>query len=397
MLDAHKVNIHKKKVNILILCGGLGSRISKITKKTPKPLIKIFGKPFLYYLIKNLTRYNFDKFYLLTHYKSDDFIKFKSQYEDKINTKIKIIKEKIKLDTGGAVINAINKINNNNDFILLNGDTYLDINYDLLYEQYKKTKKIFMPLVNSSKESQKLNFLGLNKKKEVCFSKTKFMNSGVYVFNKKNITEFLKIKKCSFENSILKKKIYLKQVQGEIFTNNFIDIGSYSSLKKIKKFINDNFFYKKILFLDRDNTINFDAGYTYKIKDLRLIKKNIKFIRKKYENFLKVIVTNQSGIGRGYFTLQKFKIFMNKLELKLKSYNVHLSRIYYCPHHKEANMNKYKLRCKYRKPNMGMAKKAFKDLDIKKGKNCLLIGNDKNDNKLAKHLKIKYLDQIKIL
>ena len=73
----HEKKTHYKPTNILILCGGFGSRISKITKKVPKPLIKVIKKPFLYYLIKNLSRYNFINFYLLTYYKNENFIKFK--------------------------------------------------------------------------------------------------------------------------------------------------------------------------------------------------------------------------------------------------------------------------------------------------------------------------------
>ena len=57
MKDLHNLQTLKKKTNILILCGGIGSRISKVTKKTPKPLIKVKQKPFLYFLIKNLSRY----------------------------------------------------------------------------------------------------------------------------------------------------------------------------------------------------------------------------------------------------------------------------------------------------------------------------------------------------
>ena len=67
----HEKKLNNKSTNILILCGGFGSRISKITKKVPKPLIKVIKKPFLYYLIKNLSRYNFINFYLLTYYKNE--------------------------------------------------------------------------------------------------------------------------------------------------------------------------------------------------------------------------------------------------------------------------------------------------------------------------------------
>ena len=83
MEKLHELIAKKKKINVLILCGGRGLRINKLTKNIPKPLIKAFNKPFLYYLIKNLTRYNFNNFYLLTYYKSKKFEKFKNTYKKK--------------------------------------------------------------------------------------------------------------------------------------------------------------------------------------------------------------------------------------------------------------------------------------------------------------------------
>ena len=245
MKDLHNLQTLKKKTNILILCGGIGSRISKVTKKIPKPLIKVKQKPFLYFLIKNLSRYNFDNFYLLTYYKNEEFIKFKSKYEKKLNIKIKIIKEPKKLDTGGAVINAIKKIKNSSEFILLNGDTYLDIDFDKAYLDFKQKNEIFMPLIKSSKESKKLNGISINKDNQIIISKkNKLMNSGIYFFKKKNIKKFMKYNKCSFENFIIEQSIISKKVYGQICDNHFIDIGSYSSLKKLDIFI-ENYFYNK--------------------------------------------------------------------------------------------------------------------------------------------------------
>ena len=65
------------KYNAAILCGGYGSRLLRYTKKIPKPLLPVSGKPFLYYLIKNIQRYGLINILLFTHYKSNLFYKFK--------------------------------------------------------------------------------------------------------------------------------------------------------------------------------------------------------------------------------------------------------------------------------------------------------------------------------
>ena len=113
--EFNEIKLDKKKISILILCGGYGSRISRLTNKIPKPLIKINNKPLLYYLIKNMSRYNFVNFRLLTFYKNNKFKWFKKDYEKELNVNIQIIKEKEKLDTGGSILSAIRKFRINTD------------------------------------------------------------------------------------------------------------------------------------------------------------------------------------------------------------------------------------------------------------------------------------------
>ena len=392
--EFNEIKLDKKKISILILCGGYGSRISRLTNKIPKPLIKINNKPFLYYLIKNISRYNFVNFRLLTFYKNNKFKRFKKDYEKELNVNIQIIKEKEKLDTGGSILSAIRKFRINTDFIALNGDTYVDLNYDEYYKEYKKYSRLFIPIIKKDNKSSKLISLNLNKDDKIYFSKDgSYMNSGIYFFNKKNILKFTKIKKCSFETLIAKSLIKENKVKGKIYLGDFLDIGSYESIKKSSSFIDKIFNKKKLLFLDRDNTLNIDKGYTYKINDLQLIEKNISAIKKKYDDYIKVIISNQSGIGRGIFTLKKHNLFMNMLFKKLNKNNIFISRSYFCPFHKDAKIKKFKKQSKYRKPNTGMIQKALKELDIKKSSNCLMIGDSIVDKKLAKNCKIKFIDQ----
>ena len=121
---------------VVILVGGLGTRLGKITKKVPKPLIKINGKKFLDILINNFVRYKFSKIILLTGYK---FSKFKKSYHTKKieSTEITCLNEKKQMGTGGAVINSVSLLDDY--FLLCNGDTFLNINYyDFFIRSNKK-------------------------------------------------------------------------------------------------------------------------------------------------------------------------------------------------------------------------------------------------------------------
>lgn len=126
------------------------------------------------------------------------------------------------------------------------------------------------------------------------------------------------------------------------------------------------------IFLDRDGTINHDKHYLSDEKDLILYKNIEKPLQKfKEMGFKIVIVTNQSGIARKYFTTARLKQINSKLIDMLKNLNVKIDGIYYCPH----GPNDI---CNCRKPKIGMALQAAKDLNIDL-KKSYMIGDSIRD------------------
>ena len=104
------------KIDLIILAGGRGSRISKLTRKHPKPLIKFKNKHFLSYLINYYSKYPFQKIFILAGYKGDQIFK---RYNKKISNGIEIdcIVEKNELGTGGA-LNQLKKKTSHNLVIM---------------------------------------------------------------------------------------------------------------------------------------------------------------------------------------------------------------------------------------------------------------------------------------
>ena len=129
----------------VILCGGLGSRLGKLTKKTPKPLLKINDKCFIDYQIKNLARQGVKDIILLCCYK---YKQFKKKYHNKkiLSSKIICFNEKTPKGTGGGLL-MIKKLNKK---ILVLNDTILDINYLDLCQRLKKTKLACVATTNKS-------------------------------------------------------------------------------------------------------------------------------------------------------------------------------------------------------------------------------------------------------
>jgi histidinol-phosphate phosphatase family protein len=105
---------------------------------------------------------------------------------------------------------------------------------------------------------------------------------------------------------------------------------------------------RRALFIDRDGTINKDCPYCHDIKDLYIYDDAVE-IMKEYKNkvYLVIIITNQSGINRGYFTDQEFRVFHNELLRRLKERGVEVDKTYFCPHRPDEN-------CRCRKPKLGM-------------------------------------------
>lgn len=135
----------------------------------------------------------------------------------------------------------------------------------------------------------------------------------------------------------------------------------------------------KAVFLDRDGTINVDKGYVHRIEDFQFIKGVPEAIKLLNDSGYKVIViTNQSGIARGYYSEGDANKLHNEINGLLKNYEAHIDRFYYCPHHPDYGNEKYKINCLCRKPKTGLIDKAVRDfnIDIKKS---WMIGDRESD------------------
>jgi NDP-sugar pyrophosphorylase family protein len=229
--------------NVLIFVGGYGKRLGSLTKKTPKPLLLINNRPFINYLLDKIIKIEPRKIIFLCKYKNSQFLK---KYDKKkINqTYLSCIVEKKKLDTGGSLFNAKKYIANNT--LLLNGDTFFNINFDKLNKITLKNKTMFMCLVKNKiyKSNKKLSQLNIEKK-IVIFSRnnSNLMNAGFYVINR-NLIKFLKKDKNSLEETIIPKLIEKKLIYGKIFNNDHIDIGTKKNFKyfyNYSKNIKNNF------------------------------------------------------------------------------------------------------------------------------------------------------------
>jgi len=141
---------------------------------------------------------------------------------------------------------------------------------------------------------------------------------------------------------------------------------------------------EKYLFLDRDGVINYDKGYLYKSKNLFLYLDAVNLMHKSIKAGYKVhIFTNQSGIGRKYFSKEEFLIFMTDLKRILLSLGIKEISYSFCPHKPNEN-------CACRKPKIGMYQEFSFDKVINLEKS-IMIGDKKSDMQFGLNIGIKNL------
>lgn len=145
----------------------------------------------------------------------------------------------------------------------------------------------------------------------------------------------------------------------------------------------DNALSNPAVFIDRDGVINVDSGYISKVDEFEFIDGIFKAcLALKDMGYLLVLVTNQSGIARGYFSEDDFIVLTEWMDWNFSDAGVEFDGIYYCPHHPEHGDETYKKECDCRKPKPGMLFSAREDLDIDMSKS-VMIGDKADDMRAA--------------
>lgn len=122
---------------------------------------------------------------------------------------------------------------------------------------------------------------------------------------------------------------------------------------------------KRAVFLDRDGTINEEKDYLYQIDDCQFIPNAAEAIRRlNTAGFLVIVVTNQSGIGRGFYTEEMLAALHRHMEQTLTTAGAKVDGWYFCPHHPHHGIGSYRKKCSCRKPLPGMLRAAASDFSI---------------------------------
>ncbi|MGE5455575.1 MAG: D-glycero-alpha-D-manno-heptose-1,7-bisphosphate 7-phosphatase [Ignavibacteriales bacterium] len=138
----------------------------------------------------------------------------------------------------------------------------------------------------------------------------------------------------------------------------------------------------KVIFLDRDGTINVDYGYVHKLTDLVFMKNAIEGLKLMTKmGYMLIVVTNQSGIGRKMYTIDEYNKFNKYFIDKLLEAGIKITNVYFCPHTEEDN-------CDCRKPKIGLYKKAIEEYNPDLNKSYV-IGDRERDLSICEYTSIE--------
>ncbi len=140
----------------------------------------------------------------------------------------------------------------------------------------------------------------------------------------------------------------------------------------------------RALFLDRDGTINVDHGYVHRIEQFEFVPGIFELVRFAVHElgWPVIVTTNQSGIGRGYFSEADFEALTRWMCERFAAENAPLTRIYHCPYHPRHGIGAYRIDHPWRKPKPGMMLQAAADYGIDLGKS-VAIGDSARDIEAA--------------
>jgi D-glycero-alpha-D-manno-heptose 1-phosphate guanylyltransferase len=216
----------------VILAGGLGTRLRSVVSDRPKPMADVNGRPFLDYLVNRLFSNGFTKIVICVSYMRENIISyFEKKYGDAIIFSI----EDTPLGTGGALAYASEKLPES--FLVMNGDTYLPMDYQKL-RSYHIEKKADLTIALAKSSSPQFGGVAINSAERVlAFGdiRSGLVNAGVYEMERKVIDMFPTIVPFSLEKQFLPEFVETGKVYGFVSDDSFVDIGSPESYLSLVK------------------------------------------------------------------------------------------------------------------------------------------------------------------
>ncbi len=378
-MDSLEDLLEPEKVQVVVMMGGMGTRLKGYTDHCPKPLIDVNGKPFFAYQLQLLVNAGFQKFLFCVGYHApmiEAYFGDGSAYG--IHITYSYDGEKL-LGTGGAIRKAMPYLEH--DFMVVYGDSFMDIDYtEVLYRYYvgkKSGARALMTILKNDSLLDQSNVIYEDGRivlydKMHPVSQMHYIDYGVCMYERTLFEHYEP--GCFLDVADIQKSVSVeRKLEACLVRKRFYEIGTPGSLKEFEAYANKRFAKKRpAVFLDRDGVVN-EIVFNEDTEELESPLKTCQFSFMdralealriiKEKGYYIFIVTNQPAAAKGKTTLgQLYEINQYLLDQSIKNH-CEIDGIFMCPHSekrtaytKETFLNR---RCNCRKPETGLFQRAL--------------------------------------
>lgn len=334
----------------VVLCGGLGTRLSPVLKDRPKTLATVAGRPVLAYLLDQLVEAGFEDVILATgHFGDQVRDAFQDYYR---GLRIAYSQETSPLGTGGAVRDAACGLDR---ALVMNGDSWCDADLRAFVESHLESGALNSIVVTAMEDCRRYGTVEIDaagavtafheKRADDDRPRAGFINAGIYLLSRELIESIPPDRAVSIEREVfpawLDGRLHAWKCSGR-----FIDIGTPESLASADRFFASP--RKPIALLDRDGTINFERNYLSTVEGMCLLPGSAEAVHKLNALGLPVVViSNQTVVARGECSLDSLRAINRRMVELLAEQGASVDAIYWCPHSPDDG-------CACRKPKTGL-------------------------------------------
>lgn len=378
----------------VVLVGGLGTRLGERTQHTPKPMLPVGDEPFLDILLRNIARHGIENILLLARYHAD---KIRAHYAHGLigGATVRVVEEPSQAGTGGALREALPYLDD--VFLLSNGDSFFDFNYLALLQEFSRHNATIAIAQREVPDVARYGSVRVDGFGRVTGFTEKtsgpagpgLINGGVYIASRR-LVDGIGPGLVSLETDVLPNLVRRGEVCAARYEGYFVDIGlpetyelAQTELPAVER--------RRVVFFDRDGTLTKDDGYTHRLADLVWLPGAVAAVRGLNDaGRLVIVLTNQAGIARGYFTEANMRTFHQEMQRQLQIEGAHIDGFFHCPHHPDGAVDGLSIQCNCRKPGTGLLKQARMAFRIDLN-DAVMIGDKPSDIEAARAFGIRGL------
>jgi histidinol-phosphate phosphatase family protein len=394
----------KKKSSVAILAGGVGNRLRDRSGDLPKPMVSINNMPVLQHLITLCQKHGFTEIILLVHYRHEKISEYFGDGSG-FGVSLTYLIESEPRGTAGALRDALHALTDT--FIVMYGDTYMDVDLRRFWNVHLSSGAVGTLFLHPNDHPYDSDIVELSLQKNVSkiFSYPhleslevgNLVNAALYVLERDELKDTLTLQgKEDIAKHMLPRLIEMgHKIKGYISQEYIKDMGTPERLDKVEADILAGLperlsaqCLRSAVFLDRDGTIIREVGHLKSPEQIDLLPDSAAAIRRlnRYGK-LAVLVTNQPVVARGDVTVAELIKIHARLETKLGNSGAYLDKIYYCPHYPkkgfQGEVASLKVPCGCRKPQPGLIKQAFLELNIGQ-RDSWMVGDTTSDIEAGK-------------